>query len=227
MSQQLVSITWSRISRKSQMKMASSFFILHLASCHSATFNTCGHLWGIAASYTNVQLSFFPSLYQLEITIGGHRKVDEQSSTMASGSLSDTANTKRQEELNSQRLGQHSLKSLQGCRWSKVLSSQPSDSIKTPPLTPEIIQSSSSPLPFTSPGETGREEVAIVPPRKLEAQGPVGRNDRPANELDNIIRHTALFQLVEIQPLECGPRSISTPTLRRAPYFPHPWVDST
>lgn len=29
-------------------------------------------------------------------------------------------------------------------------------------------------------------QAAIVPPRKLEAQGPVGRNDRPANELDNI-----------------------------------------
>lgn len=30
-------------------------------------------------------------------------------------------------------------------------------------------------------------QAAVIPPRKLETQGPVGRNDRPASELDNKI----------------------------------------
>lgn len=32
-------------------------------------------------------------------------------------------------------------------------------------------------------------QAAVVPPRKLETQWPVGRNDRPANELDRTIGH--------------------------------------
>lgn len=33
-------------------------------------------------------------------------------------------------------------------------------------------------------------QAAVIPPRKLETQWPVGRNDRSANELDNTIGHT-------------------------------------
>lgn len=39
-------------------------------------------------------------------------------------------------------------------------------------------------------------QAAIIPPRKLETQCPVGRHGWPANELDNIIGH--IFKAITV-----------------------------